>query len=153
VKEDATMDDKEALHDMIFNLLCCCMCVDMKIHANEVYAINTILKEMEVPWKSSEIKNRVKAFIESVQSHGFHYVLENTFDQIEEWDYPDEGKALLDCIDRMIDADGHIRQSELDIKEKFRAAFSRKTTPGHRDFRISPKTAEVKKKSSGVDAH
>jgi hypothetical protein len=71
-----------------------------------------------------EIKRKITDFINLAQEKGFNFVLDQTFDQIEEWDYPEEGKQLLDYIDRMNDADGRVSQSEIDIKQKFRAAFS-----------------------------
>jgi hypothetical protein len=125
------MENKEALHEMLFNMLCCSMCADMKIHINELHEIHAILKELQVPWGIDEIKRRITDFINLAQSKGFNFVLDQTFDQIEKWDYPEEGKKLLDYIDRMNDADGRISQSEVDVKQKFRAAFSLKTKQSH----------------------
>ena len=118
------MDDREALHEMLFNMLCCSMCADMRIHINEIHEIHAILKELQVPWEVNEIKRRITDFINLAETKGFNYVLDQTFDQIEECNYPNEGKLLLDYVDRMNVADGRISQSEVDVKQKFRAAFS-----------------------------
>lgn len=118
------MDDREALHEMLFNMLCCSMCADMRIHINEIHEIHAILKELQVPWEVNEIKRRLTDFINLAETKGLHFVLDQTFDQIEECNYPNEGKLLLDYVDRMNVADGRISQSEVDVKQKFRAAFS-----------------------------
>ena len=118
------MDDREALHEMLFNMLCCSMCADMRIHINEIQEIHAILKELQVPWEADEVKRRITDFINLAETKGFSFVLDQTFDQIEECNYPNEGKLLLDYVDRMNSADGRISQSEVDVKQKFRAAFS-----------------------------
>ena len=118
------MDDREALHEMLFNMLCCSMCADMRIHIKEIHEIHAILKELQVPWEVNEIKRRITDFINLAETKGFNFVLDQTFDQIEECNYPNEGKLLLDYVDRMNVADGRISQSEVDVKQKFRAAFS-----------------------------
>ena len=100
------------------------MCADMRIHINEIHEIHAILKELQVPWEVNEIKRRITDFINLAETKGFNFVLEQTFDQIEECNYPNEGKLLLDYVDRMNIADGRISQSEVDVKQKFRAAFS-----------------------------
>jgi len=118
------MDDRDALHELLFNMLCCSMCADMHIHINEVHEIHAILKELQVPWEIDEVKHRITSFINLAETKGVNCVMELTFDQIEECNYPNEGKQLLDYIDRMNIADGRVSQSEVDVKQKFRVALS-----------------------------
>lgn len=126
------MDTKEALHELLFNMLCCSMCADMRIHINEIQEIHSILREHQVPWEIDEIKRRITDFINLAETKGVNFVLDRTFDQIEECNYPEEGMKLLDYIDRMNDADGRVSQSEIDVKQKFRAAISLRAKQSNR---------------------
>ena len=86
-------------HDeIILELLCCVMVVDKTASATEKTHIHTILSEDGSKWTTAEVNQRVKKFIERVQTDGIMPTLDAACDKASALPVDRIAKLVQDCI-------------------------------------------------------
>ncbi len=110
-------------HGPLFDMMGCIMCADSRINPKEIQTICRILTELDVPWTRAEVEKRLRDFIQRVRSQGLACIVEQTLARIRDSACRNIGTLWLDCIDRVVRADGFVDPREMDVRQKFIDAF------------------------------
>lgn len=113
-----------SFNELLINVMCCAMCVDLRVDKREVQTICTILKELDIPMIRKQLEPMLNSFIARVRSQGILYIVEQTLNQIRESPYKDKSHLLMDCIDRVIKSDRFIDPREIEFIQKFKTSVS-----------------------------
>lgn len=115
----------EEVYEALLEIMSCVMVADGRASSSEKARIKELMKKVRVSWTPDEIDQRIAAFIGRVQSKGFKEVLDASLEKVRWFSAIGRTDILLQCVDRVMNADGKVSSDEQALCNKIRELTTR----------------------------
>lgn len=76
------------------------------------------MAKVHAPWSASELDERIAAFIQGVQAHGYRRALSSALKDVQIFKRLGKQELLLKCLEAVARADGELGERELQLCER-----------------------------------